>query len=393
MRGAWRVIRAGAFCAFLALPAAALGATRVVFTVDVESNDRLRLPDQIDAVCQGGAACGLTEIVRLVGARGWSGTFFLNVFEQQQWGETAMRNIAVRLQDAGQDVALHTHPHWTYDPSRWAMYQYSVDEQTTIVRDGVRLLQGWTGLPVVAHRAGGYTADERTLIALQRNGILVDSSMFWRDPDSRLDALGLPRNLPSRHGRVVEIPVTVYQRDNRPEIFTGALAPVTSVTKIDPNWFVDAGEARTAIGGLLEANVPVLVVFLHSFSFMSARPGGGPPVADRHAIDMFRVIVDEIASHDLRVVTMRELARGLPAMSSSDQDVVPRIAVRVGLLRYLWRRMKGSHALALGVGAGVAVLFAGPMLVLARRRKATPRRASEVRAGGVPPSANGVQAR
>jgi peptidoglycan/xylan/chitin deacetylase (PgdA/CDA1 family) len=377
MSRAWRLLAAGIVCALVARPAFAASGTRVVFTVDVESNESFRLPGQIDAVCKEGVACGLTEIVRMLGERRWSGTFFLDVFEHRPWGETAMRDIAVRLQDAGQDVELHTHPHWAYDTPRWAMHQYSVDEQTTIVGDGVRLLHAWTGRPVIAHRAGAYTADEGTLIALQRNGIRLDSSLLWQYPNSRLDTLGLLRNRPSWYGRVAEIPVTVYQREDRPRMFGTALGPTTLVRKIDPNWLIDADETRTAIDAVLAAKVPVLVVFLHSFSFMAAPNGGGPPLADRHAIDMFRVILDQVASHNLPIVTMRELAGEMTMAPSLEADVVPRVTVRVDLLRYFWRRAKGVGRVSLGVGLFIACACAGMLLVLARRRTLAERRASQ----------------
>jgi peptidoglycan/xylan/chitin deacetylase (PgdA/CDA1 family) len=395
MKGAWRFIAVGAVCALLAVPAsAASGRTLVVFTVDVESNETLRLPDQVDAVCKDGSACGFMEIARLLRERRWSGTFFLNVFEHQQWGETTMRNIAVRLQSAGQDVALHTHPQWGYDPARLGMNQYSLDEQTTIVRDGVRLLQAWTGRPVVAHRTGAYAADEHTLIALERNGLLVDSSVFWKDPNSRLDGLGLPRNLPAPHGRLTEIPVTVYERVDRPRILGAALSPLTVVRKIDPNWFVNADEVKAAIDAAVGSDLPVLVVFLHSFSFLAGPTAGGPPLADRHAMDMFRVILDNVARKDLPVVTMRELAhRGLPPLLSPDRDVVPQVTVPVDLHRYAWHRVRASVGLSLTIGVGVTLLSAGAVLVLARRRKATWRMVPKPGAGGASPAPSGVASR
>jgi len=389
----WRRLAPGALCVLLAAAPSAAADTRVVFTVDVESNERLRLPDQINAVCEDGSACGLMEIVRLLQARRWPGTFFLDVYEHRQFGETALRNIAVGLQNAGQDVALHTHPHWAYDPARWAMHQYTVDEQTTIVRDGIRLLQEWTGRPVVAHRAGAYTADERTLIALQRNGVLIDSSLLWRYPENRLGGLGLARNLPSRSAGVVEIPVTAYERGDAPRSLGRVLGPVTAIRKIDPNWFVDADEARSAIGSVLAANVPVLVVFLHSFSFMNAAAGSGPAVADRHAMEMFNVIVDQVASRGLRVVTMRELAEGLTPMPASDHDIVPRVAVPVDLSRYLWHRVKGSGGLSWSVAAAIVSLCAWPMFVVARRRQAKKRTARESGPRGTSAALSGVQSR
>jgi hypothetical protein len=355
-----------------------------VFTVDVESNERFGLPGQVNAVCEDGSACGLMEIVRMLQTRGWAGTFFLDVYEHRQWGETPMRNIAVGLQDASQDVALHTHPQWAYDPSRWAMHQYSVDEQTTIVRDGMRLLERWTGLPVVAHRAGAYTADEGTLIALQRNGVLIDSSLFWRYPYSRLGPIGLPRNLPSRYAGVVEIPVTAFQREDRLKNIGRVLGPVTSVRKIDPNWLIDPDEAVKAIDCALAANIPVLVVFLHSFSFMTAPSGGGAPVADRHAIDMFRVILDRVASQGLSVVTMRDLAKDLPIVRPTDEDIVPRVSMSVDVTHYAWRRVKAFDRVSLTIGMGLVLLCAGALLVLARRRNATERRTA--RAGAAMPA-------
>jgi peptidoglycan/xylan/chitin deacetylase (PgdA/CDA1 family) len=365
-----RLVAAAAVCALLiGAPSAAAG-TRVVFTVDAESNE-FRLVDQMNAVCADGSACGVMEIVRLLRERRWSGTFFLNVFEHRQWGETAMRDIAIRLQGAGQDVALHTHPQWGYDPSRRFMHQYGLEEQTTIVRDGVRLLEAWTGLPVVAHRAGAYAADERTLVALQRNGVRIDSSLWWQDPQNRFDALGLSRNLPSRYAGVVEIPVTAYQREDRPRYIGRVLGPVTAMSKIDPNWFTSAGEARDAIDGVLAANVPVLVVFLHSFSFMTAPSGGGPPVADRHALDMFRLIADQVASHRLPVVTMRDIAGDMPAVPAPELDVVPRVSVSVDFPHYAWHRTKQLDRVSLlMLGLGLASLCAAALLGLARRRSA-----------------------
>jgi hypothetical protein len=347
----------------------AAAGTRVVFTVDVESNSTFSLPSQVNAGCEGGTPCGLMEIARLLTGRHWAGTFFLDVYEHRQWGDAAMRTIAVDLQLADQDVALHTHPQWAYDPARGAMHEYSLDEQIAIIRDGMRLLQTWTGRPVVAHRAGAYTADEHTLTALERNGILLDSSVFWKYPASRLDGIGLSRNLPSRHGELTEIPVTVYERLDRPSVLGRVLPPVTVVRKIDPNWFTTAAEVRDAIDAVVAADIPVLVVFLHSYSFMAGQGSAGKPLADHHAIAMFQAIVDQVAARKLPVVTMRDLAEEEPpqtATSSPSLDVVPRVTTTVELSRYVWRGMKVG-AVRVSVGVSVALMIAGTVFVAVRR--------------------------
>jgi hypothetical protein len=218
---AWRLIealRALSAGAAVIIATASPAATRVILTVDVESIDAHSLPDQVDTVCQDGSACGLMEIARMQRERKLSGTFFLNVYEHRRWGEGKMREIVEKLQASGQDVALHTHPQWAYDQKRNGMHQYSLEEQTSIIRDGVRLLSAWSGHPVVAHRAGDYAADQRTLKALETNGLRVDSSLFWGHPHSQLTELGLPRNLPSSWGKLLQIPVTVYERKERPRL-------------------------------------------------------------------------------------------------------------------------------------------------------------------------------
>jgi peptidoglycan/xylan/chitin deacetylase (PgdA/CDA1 family) len=342
---------------------------RVVFTIDVESNQTYSLPRQLDAVCQDGSACGLMEIARTLKNRGLAGTFFLNIYEYPRWGEVAMRDIAVKLQAAGQDVALHTHPETVYDPARSEMFQYSLEEQTSIIRDGVRLLAAWTGRPVVAHRAGGYSADYRTLESLKRNGLRVDSSFFWGHPSNHPNRLGLLRNLPSPLGSLTEIPVSVYVREERPQFLNSLFAPVATVRKIDANWFIDEQEARSAIDAIAEVAPPVIVVFLHSFSFLAEQGGDGVPKADRHSRDILAAILDHVKEKRLEVVTMRDIAEWKTlAAPSPDQDIVPKVTVRVGLHRYLWHRLRAEWTGAMVVSAVLLTfVFGGAGLIAARR--------------------------
>ena len=322
--------------------------TRVVFTVDVESQ-ALTLPKQIEAVCSDGSACGLMEIVRMLSERGIAGTFFLSVFEYRSWGEPAMRGITAKLQAAGQDVALHTHPQFAYDPSRVEMYQYSLAEQTAIVRDGVERLAAWTGRPVVAHRAGDYSADENTLLALKRNGILVDSSFFWGHPKVHLDKLGLHRNMPTEWAGVKEFPVTVFEQAERPHPFGSFFAPLSTLRKIDVNWLADEREAQAAIDAGVDAGTPVLVIFLHSFSLLRRGIDDGAPVADGHARDILRAILDRVAERHLPVVTMRDLADyPITTAPRPDSDRIPELAVQVGPIRYLWHRLRAVWAVSPG---------------------------------------------
>ena len=347
---------------------AALAETQVVFTVDVESQATPLLA-QVDAVCEDGSVCGLMEIARMFAERGLAATFFLNVFEYRTWGEAPMRDIVTRLQAAGQDVALHTHPQFAYDPLRNEMYQYNLAEQTTIIRDGVKLLQEWTGLPVVAHRAGDYSANEDTLEALRRNGVRVDSSYFLGHPRCRLDALGLPSNMPSFIDGLTEFPVTVYERAERPEALEAIFPPVSSIRKIDVNWMTGGDEVRSAIDAVIKAKIPYLVVFLHSFSLLT--PGNGStPVADVRARKNFQALLDHVSERGLQVVTMRDLADAAPRIATAQaQDIVPRVSVGIGIHRYVWKQMRRQSAgHVLGVVLLVTVFVGGGTLLIVYRR-------------------------
>lgn len=361
--------------------AEALCRTRVIFSVDVETNENFTLPTQMNTVCRDGSPCGLMEIARLLKERQWAGTFFLSVFEQRKWGEAAMKDLALTLQSAGQDVALHTHPQWAFVSSQPFMHQYSLEEQTAIIGEGVRLLSSWTGRPVVAHRAGAYAADERTLEALERNGLKVDSSLFLANPRCRLGGLSLPNNLPSHPGALVEVPVTVYQREEKPRFFGDMLAPVTSVRKIDPDWFIDENETRAAIDAVLEADIPFLVVFLHSFSLLSAPDITGQPEADTQTRKNFQAILDKVSESGLAVVTMRDVAEeNHTSAATHAQDILPRVSVIVSLPRFILHRLRVATRSELAVGAATFLVFAvacALLIVHPLRRRIARARADE----------------
>jgi hypothetical protein len=268
------------------------------------------------------------------------------------------------------------------------MFEYSLEEQTAIIRDGAQWLAGWIGRPVVAHRAGDYTADGRTLQALARNGIWLDSSLFPGNPRCLLNGLGLPANVPSSRSGVTQIPVTVYRRDARPRILGSLVAPTESIRKIDPNWFVDAKEADAALDAVLASDLPYVVVFMHSFSFLS-RNGAGNAVRDVQAVANFRAILDQVAAKHLSVATMRDLAEAREVISSAGAGAVPHVAVDRSVASYLWQRARTSSSRArrsAGVIIAAMVALAAVGLLAKRRRTAGLGKADARTGGGLEPS-------
>src|SRR5262249_10874479 len=161
-------------------------------------------------------------------------------------------------------------------------------------------------------------------------------------------------------GRVLEIPVSVYERDDRAPLI-GWLGPAVSVRKLDPNWFVDQREMTQAIDELVAARVPVLVVFLHSFSFMQGRDAAGLPIGDVHARDLFSAMLSHLAATSLPVVTSRDLARDEQSLKATTTDVVPRVTHPVSVPVYVWRITKQFDRVRVGA-VGLAVVTMGCVL-------------------------------
>lgn len=353
----------------LLLSAAAQARPAVMVTVDVESFDTAPQPGQVNALCQDGVPCGLNRIMQMLEERQLKGTFFLNVYEHAAWGDAALRAMTAEMQQRGHDVALHTHPQWAYDPQRPYMYSYNAADQKRIVADGVRVLQEWTGLPVVAHRAGAYSADRATIDALAENGVVFDSSLFLHHPHSHLNDLGLPSNVPSMIGSVMEIPVTVYERLERPAIGGRLLPAHAAIGKLDVDSIASTDEAVAAFDAVVEADPPLIVLFLHSFSFLTlteAEANTGP--ADTQSIEIYRTLLDRIAAHGLTVVTSREVVMQRDLAPMNAPDAVPAVELTIPFPKYAVR-MARSRPIACAFGAGFMLLMLSGLIVAWRRRR------------------------
>ena len=67
--------------------------------------------------------------------------FFLDVYGSGRFRGAPYRELCEGLLERGQDIQLHTHPDQMYDSKRRNMHEYSLAEQTGIVRDGMALLK------------------------------------------------------------------------------------------------------------------------------------------------------------------------------------------------------------------------------------------------------------
>jgi len=241
---------------------------------------------------------------------GLAGVFFLDVYGVGRYRGAPYRHLCDRLLESGHDVQLHTHPDQMYDPKRFSMHEYSPTEQTTIVREGMALLQTWTGRLPIAHRAGRYGANEATLQALKHNGICLDSSFYFGRPNCKLPFAH--SNAPmSLHG-VWEVPVTVARE---PVAKLGYRFPFWTrrlwwrYQKLDVNT-MRAWQLCRSVKELY-GEVPYIVTFLHSFSFLKPTATGFEP--DNDAIESFQSLLRMLVEQQYPVVTCQQVVADLAA--------------------------------------------------------------------------------
>ncbi len=171
--------------------------TRVYLTVDTECREeRLaggqRLPAAgYDLRVWGRLAnqpeeLGVDRIMRELEACGLRGTFFVDPFGADSFGEGALASVCQALRSRGHDVQLHAHPRqrqafWLSrgeEPVSDRMSGYSLAEQADLLRAGVERLVA-CGVPrgeLCAFRAGHYAASNDTWLALREVGLVLDSS-------------------------------------------------------------------------------------------------------------------------------------------------------------------------------------------------------------------------
>ncbi len=132
-------------------------------------------------------AYALPATLEILQRHGLHGVFFVEPLFAARFGLEPLREIVTLIRAAGQEVQLHLHPEWTDEAleplipdcrrKRQHLSYYTLDEQTALIGHGRRLLEAAGSGPLSAFRAGSYAANRDTFSALQRNGLLLDSSL------------------------------------------------------------------------------------------------------------------------------------------------------------------------------------------------------------------------
>ncbi len=167
----------------------------VFFTVDVEiwcggwTNIDTKFPQAFQQYVYGRTQrgeYGLRYKLQQLRDHGLHGVFFVEPLFATRFGTEPLAEIIGLIQEYGQEVQLHMHPEWvdesTYPllPTRLRkrpfMSDFSLEDQTTLIAEGIKLIADAGGGNVNAFRAGSFGFNLNTLVALATNNITFDSS-------------------------------------------------------------------------------------------------------------------------------------------------------------------------------------------------------------------------
>ena len=364
------------FCLFLLffLSADAIAETAaekilLFITIDVEAGSYEGKPNKLSDRIYGyidGEYWGIPKIMELCKKYNAGATFFVDVYEYKHYGAEAFKKIVGQIKENGFDVQLHAHPRWYYGNEKDKMWQYSLEQQVEVIKEGKQLLYDWTGINPVAFRAGGYAADENTLKALEANSIPIDSSMAYGMPLNKLGLLvpSLSINKPTEVGKVKEMPVTVFEELSFGKYKRMRLFDIEADTLRELKYVVEQAK---------DHHLPILVLMIHSHSFVKWNADRTRHWGDPEELRRFEEFLQYVSSDKGIVpVTFTEFHNLVQkGYAIEGNDYVPHTGVLLTYMRSLERINEGTENVLFAIipPAGI-VLFVFIIIYFFKRKKA-----------------------
>ncbi len=284
----------------VSLPAPTSIPVKLYLTFDVEvwcgEWDHLdaRFPPQFERYVYGRSRQGeyaLPKILDILDRYGLQGVFFVEPLFAARFGIEYLATIVNLINAGNHDIELHLHPEWTDEirplpfpgvtKKRQHLWQYSCDEQTTLIALGRTLLAQAGCDTIKAFRAGSFSCNHDTYRALRQLGISIDSSLHAVLPYSGID---LRKRLDFFHPQEFEqvriLPLTIF-RDG-----LGQLRPA----QVGACSFA---ELRDAIETAADKQTEHFVVLSHNFEML--KQGRSEP--DALVVSRFERLCAFLAEH------------------------------------------------------------------------------------------------
>lgn len=232
---------------------------------------------------------GLAYQVNTLRDHGLTGVFFVEPLFSTCFGHEALAEIVGEVSIGAQEVQLHLHTEWV-DRSgsfefknarhRENLHEFELEEQTTLIGAGIRLLQKAGARDINAFRAGNYGLNLDTLRALAANGIAFDSS--YNATRFGLESNVLPGQLvvePILCEGVFEYPVAVFKDG------TGALRHVQLSA-------CSLAELERLLWQALDRSRTAFVIVSHSFELLNRNRNGPDSTAIKRFERLCRLLAD-----------------------------------------------------------------------------------------------------
>jgi hypothetical protein len=186
---------------------------QLIITCDTEAGElTTNVKDSFEIFIEGrvdGQEAGYRQINQIAAEYGAVVEHFVDVYGHAVCGEDRMQNLCNDILEQGHSVQLHTHPRPVFDWAKRFMHEFSLEEQNNIIAHGLTKIRSWTGTEAIAHRSGGFGSNANTQIALEQNGIFLDSSYVHAYPDCQLKSDYI--NSAFCQGKIGQYPVPVIE--------------------------------------------------------------------------------------------------------------------------------------------------------------------------------------
>lgn len=243
-------------------------------------------------------------------------------------GLEPLQDIVQTIRAGGHEVQLHLHTEWlkwmkgTLLPGRAGQHikNFTFEEQVILLGEGIRNLRECGVANVTAYRAGNFGANFETLRALNRVGLLYDTShnTCFLDSICELREGGFLLQPKKIHG-VYEFPVSFFM--DRPGHYRPAQINACS-----------SSEMRNALMQAWKRDWSSFVIVTHSFELLNARRNGPDYCVIRRFEDLCRFLAEN--PDKFRTSTFADAASVADAPHSVDsrplQSNVFRTAWRMG---------------------------------------------------------------
>jgi hypothetical protein len=229
------------------------------------------------------------------------GIFFVD-FSMFYFAEPLLAETIASIRGHGHDVAVHLH--WNQVPRELQ------PQRVVVLHEAVNYFARVSGELPKAYRGGSYVIDDAIAASLRDQGVLMDFSFFLQNPENCSFYKSKLGNAFTWYQGLYAVPVTSV--------------PENGTRKLDVNW----RPVRELLAGV--DAVPVPVLFLHSFSFMTPWNDAQQPeivesvsgAAYRHQGDGRLSRVDETAQRSFTAVLAHWEQQGVRTLGLKEIDAM-----------------------------------------------------------------------